>query len=257
MAMSSPTQHFYDHFADDYHLIFADWRASVLRQGDILDQFIRRFGEAQTVLDCSCGIGTQAIGLAARGYAVHATDLSPAAVKRAAAEAEKFDVKLNFGVADMRRLDESVPGTFDVVLSFDNSWAHLLTDDDLYAAARSMNAKVKPGGLLMVSIRDYDRLALEKPTHTDPLIYDDPGGKRIFFQVWDWSADGRSYTLHHTIMRETDGDWQVTHGVTTLRALQRQQISAALNAAGLQDVQWHTPEGSGFYQPVVTGRKVI
>lgn len=248
-------QHFYDHFAHDYHLIFADWRASVARQGEILDHFIRRYVSAQTILDCSCGIGTQAIGLAARGYAVHATDLSPTAVRRAEEEAQNFDVTLTFGVADMRRLGENVLGTFDVVLSFDNSWAHLVTDDDLNAAAKSMASKLNPGGLLMVSIRDYDALAVERPSHTDPAIYDDPAGKRIFFQVWDWSADGRSYTLHHTILHQLNDEWKVTHGVTLLRALQRAEVSAALEAAGLVDARWHMPEESGFYQPIITARR--
>jgi methylase of polypeptide subunit release factors len=49
---------------------------------------------ASTVLDCACGLGTQAIGLARRGCTVHATDLSPAAIARAARDAESFGAAL-------------------------------------------------------------------------------------------------------------------------------------------------------------------
>ena len=79
--------HFYDELADDYHLIYADWEASIRRQGDALDALIGQ--DRAVVLDCSCGIGTQAIGLALRGHRVTGTDLSPRAAARAAREATR------------------------------------------------------------------------------------------------------------------------------------------------------------------------
>ncbi len=154
-----------------------------------------------SVLDCSCGIGTQAIGLAKLGYTVHATDLSPAAVERAKREAASFGVSMAFGVADFRFLDTQVTGTFDVVLSCDNSLPHLLTDDDLRQAARSMCSKLRTGGLLLVSIRDYDRILTAKPRAETPRVFDGPEGRRIVLQVWDWTADGRGYTVHLFILR--------------------------------------------------------
>lgn len=66
---------FYDELADDYHLIYADWDASIRRQGAALDALIGQ--DRADVLDCACGIGTQAIGLALRGHRVTGTDLTP------------------------------------------------------------------------------------------------------------------------------------------------------------------------------------
>ena len=63
---------FYDKLAPFYHLIFENWERSIERQGTALDSIIRtnvRPG-ARSVLDVACGIGTQALGLAARGYDV-------------------------------------------------------------------------------------------------------------------------------------------------------------------------------------------
>src|SRR6185369_9466891 len=116
--MDDSVADFYNRLAGDYHLLFADWDRAVRRQGDILDRLIAaRLGPPpQRVLDCSCGIGTQAIGLAERGYVVHATDLSAAAVERAARESDRLGVPLTTGVADLRDLAQ-VEGTFDVVLS--------------------------------------------------------------------------------------------------------------------------------------------
>ena len=79
---------FYDQLAAEYHLIFADWRESVRRQGEILDgPILGELGDApQSVLDCTCGIGTQVIGLALHGHVVCGTDISAQAVKRALRE---------------------------------------------------------------------------------------------------------------------------------------------------------------------------
>jgi 2-polyprenyl-3-methyl-5-hydroxy-6-metoxy-1,4-benzoquinol methylase len=83
--MSDPVSAFYDTLSSHYHLIFKDWQESVQRQGMVLDKLLRRHLGRQNgrVLDCSCGIGTQAIGLALRDWTVTGTDLSAEAVARA------------------------------------------------------------------------------------------------------------------------------------------------------------------------------
>ena len=99
---------FYDGLANEYPTsCLPHWRAEVVRQGETLDFLIRhQVGPvAGSVLDCACGIGTQAIGLAMRGYTVHATDLSPAAVVGVlTGEAASFGAALTFDVADFRAL---------------------------------------------------------------------------------------------------------------------------------------------------------
>lgn len=61
--MSEWVANFYDLLSADYHAMYTDWRSEVLRQGKILDAFIRRHCGARqvSVLDCTCGIGTQAM----------------------------------------------------------------------------------------------------------------------------------------------------------------------------------------------------
>ena len=250
-------QEFYRQLTSDYHFIFVDWEASVRRQGEVLDKLIRaNTSGAESVLDCACGIGTQAIGLALRDYHVRATDISPAAVRRARSEAKTFGVKIFFGDADFRDLARAVEGTFDVVLACDNSIAHLLSDGDLTLATASMREKLNPGGLLILSIRDYDALVRDKP-HTMPQnVLDTPDGRRISFQVWDWAEDGRSYTLSHFILKQSsDARWTTHVSTTQLRALQRSELTAILERTGYVDVQWHMPEESGYYQPIVSAHR--
>lgn len=155
--------HFYDELADDYHLIYADWDASVRRQGRVLDALIGQ--DRATVLDCSCGIGTQAIGLALRGHRVTGTDVSRRAAARAAREAARRNLSLRTAAADMRRLPFP-DGRFDTVVSADNSLPHLLTEQDVHAALAEMRRVLRPDGLLLVSTRPYDDLLRDRPSST-------------------------------------------------------------------------------------------
>jgi SAM-dependent methyltransferase len=257
--MDGEVRAFYDGLAESYHLIFADWRASMRRQAAALDRLIgTEIGPGpHAILDGACGIGTQAIGLALRGHTVHATDLSPGAVARAGREAVTLGATLTFGVADLRTLAAQVLGEFDVVLACDNALPHLLTDNDLQLAVASMAAKLRPGGLLLASLRDYDRLVQERPQGEGPRVFDDMRGRRISFQVWDWNDDGSTYRLHQFLLRQEGEAWETDHFSTEYRALLAADLVAALRHAGfaLSGIHWHEPEESGFFQPVVTARK--
>lgn len=115
--MSTDTAGFYDDLAEHYHLIFEDWGRSIQRQantlGPLLENKLAR-GPLK-ILDCACGIGTQALGLAQHGHTVVATDLSKAAVERAAREASNLGLDIEFHVADMRNLSALPKSDFDAV----------------------------------------------------------------------------------------------------------------------------------------------
>lgn len=274
--MTEDVRDFYDDFAGEYHLLFADWRQEVLRQGEILDRVIRAQSvvPGASVLDCTCGIGTQAIGLATRGYRVHATDLSAPSVARAEREATSFGVTITAEVADVRALEAVVKERFAVVISCDNALSHMQSDDDLRAAARQIHDRLEPGGLFLASIRDYDTILDDAatrtatgaqqlpgeysnrpglPTATLPRVFDD--GKRIVFQLWDWAADQRSYAIHQFVMRRRGGDWTTVQHSGRFRALRRQELTAALEQAGFSAIVWLSPRDSGFYQPIVIARR--
>ncbi|GAA1693146.1 hypothetical protein GCM10009745_43300 [Kribbella yunnanensis] len=257
MTADSP-QEFYDGFAEDYHLIYPDWQSSTRRQGGEVRNLITSIKGpgAFSVLDCSCGIGTQAVGLALEGYAVHATDVSPRAIERAAASAKALGAEVTFGTADFRHLDEQVDGTFDVVLSFDNSLAHLLTDADLAQAFAAMKSKLGPDGLLLISLRDYEAMVKEKPEGSVPRVMDLGDRKRIYFQTWQWHDDAPVYTTDFYVLKESGTGWDVTTGRTTLRALDKETVLRLLEEAGFTDIAWLLPHESGYHQPVVSARSL-
>ncbi len=70
-------QNFYDNLATEYDKLFLDWEDTVKEQALILDKVFKDNGYnmESEILDCACGIGTQAIGLADMGYRVTASDM--------------------------------------------------------------------------------------------------------------------------------------------------------------------------------------
>lgn len=255
--MADTTMQFYDELADVYHLLFQDWRASVVRQGEVLGRLIRqKWGTGPAaILDCACGIGTQAIGLASQGHQVHATDISPHAVARALAEAASFNVKLTGHVADMRHLD-SVQGQFDLVIACDNALPHLLTDQDLLLAAQSVLEKLRPEGVFIASMRDYDTLLKERPQAEMPRVMNGPNARRVVFQVWDWVPDGTPrYMVHQFIVRQVAERWETMSFAAEYRALRRGELEDALREVGFGIIHWSMPEETGYYQPIIVARK--
>lgn len=246
----------YDRLAADYHKIFPDWRETVDRQGRALDRLIRAevADRPLEVLDCSSGIGTQAIGLALRGHRVVASDISAAALQRAAKEARVRGTRLTTVQADIRELGTAITDQFDVVLSCDNSISHFLATSDLRAAIAAMRDRVKPGGLLLVSLRDYQRDARGRPNTTAPHVFGKPGRRRVVFQVWHWESR-LVYRPDLAFMEENGRDWQLhVYHLPPLRTWTRGLVVSQLEWAGLLDVRWRLQRDSGYYQPIATGR---
>jgi SAM-dependent methyltransferase len=253
--MPRDTNPFYNELADWYHLIFDDWDRSIARQAAILNGLLAsRLGNAPlNVLDCACGIGTQAIGLAQLGHHVVASDLSPAAVRRAEEEARQRKLQIQFLVSDMTSLNEIEQKNFDAVIAVDNALPHL-DASQLKQAAAAIASKLRPSGLFIGGIRDYDALIVERPASLPPAFLGEPGSRRIVHQIWDW-ADGPpgvpGYRLHLYITMESPGGWKAIHFVSEYRCLLREELSAALRDAGFTEIRWFTPAQTGSYQPLV------
>ncbi len=254
-ASDSPVQAFYDGLASNYHLLYDDWEEAIGRHAAVLDGLLaERMPARGSLLDCTCGIGTQALGLAQLGWTVHGTDLSAPAVARAAHEAVKRGIALTTGVADIRRLATDVTGSFDAVISCDNSIAHLLTFDELVEALHGMRARLRSKGVALVTLRDYDALRKERPTFTSQRVVDGPTGRRVVFQVWDWTKDGTGYVGNLFILLERSGQWTTVHQATRFHAFLRSELERAAVTAELNELRWTAPSPR-YGQWVLTARR--
>jgi glycine/sarcosine N-methyltransferase len=249
-----PIAAFYDALADDYHLIFEDWGRSIEYQRGVLVGLIgSRLPSARRVLDCACGIGTQALGFSQSGFRAIGSDLSRRAVERARHEAERRGLPYGFLVSDMRALAVR-EGAFDVVVALDNALPHLPSPGDLALAINEMAAACRGGGMVMVSIRDYGSALAERPTLDPPRLWGEPGERRATFQIWTW-LDERSYDMVHVIGREEGGEWTFSARSGRYRAVLPGEVAQGFGEAGLREVEVLDPSESGYYQPLILGFK--
>ena len=248
------TQTFYDNLASQYDKLFLDWQSTTREQANILNQLFEDHGFDDTarILDCACGIGTQAIGLAARGYHVTASDISDGELAEARERAAKNQVEIRFEHADFCALSETFSEQFDIVICMDNALPHMLSKSALESAIKSITNQIVAGGMFVASIRDYDALLKDKPPYSPPYIHETEKGKRVSFQTWTWNEDHYKLTQYIIDDEET---LQISKFDCEYRATRRDELTNLLIASGCSQVLWKFPEETGFYQPIVIATK--
>ena len=247
-------QTFYDNLAAQYDKLFLDWQTTTQEHAAILQKIFQdsNFDQTARILDCACGIGTQAIGLAAKGYHVTASDISDGELAEARERARKKGVDIRFEHADFCSLPDTFTGQFDIVIAMDNALPHMLTIERLETAVRSIVGQIRQGGIFVASIRDYDRLLMNKPPYSPPYIHETDKGRRISFQTWSWENDNYKLTQYIIDDEET---LQIGKFDCEYRATRREELTGLLLSSGCSGVVWRFPEETGFYQPIVIARK--
>jgi hypothetical protein len=118
-----------------------------------------------------------------------------------------------------------------------------------------MYARLLPGGLLVVGIRDYDAVIQHRPRFTPPQFGEKGGSRVMLFQLWDWADDGATYQLTMFILKQTGGEWETTTHASTYRALRRSDLERLVQEAAFTDVAWHFPAETGHHQPLMTAHR--
>lgn len=126
----------------------------------LLERYAPR-GQGLRALELACGLGHNALWLAAQGYTVDALDISLAALRHAQAERERRGLRgVNFIVAD---LDEfPLPRCqYDLVLVF------RFLDRRLFPAIRE---RVRPGGLVIYQTYNVHHRARRPSCSPDHML---------------------------------------------------------------------------------------
>lgn len=242
----------YTGISEVYHLIFENWKEVCQSQEKILAELLPHPSITGPVLDCSCGIGTQSLALAALGYAVDAIDLSAGQIERAKREARARQLSIRFSVDDMRKLRTAPLNHYGAVISMDNSLPHLDSDEDILTTFLAVKERLKSRGYLLLSVRDYAHLIKERPMITTPKFFYENGCRRIFHQVWDW-MDQRRYKVHFYISCEMEDKWEVHHSVGQYRAITAEEVVNLASQVGFTNLEILAPSATGFYQPIIRG----
>lgn len=248
------TQSFYNNIASQYDKLFLDWQEATHEQAKLLDSIFQNngFDHHTKILDCSCGIGTQAIGLASLGYHITASDISTGELEEARKRASENRVEIHFKQADFCALSDTFSEQFDIIIAMDNALPHMLSTETLNNAIKSITNQLTPNGMFVASIRDYDALLKEKPSYSAPYIHKTDHGQRVSFQTWQWIEN--NYKFIQYIIDDED-NLQINKFECEYRAVTRKELTELLYTNGCNEVIWKMPEETGFYQPIVIAKK--
>jgi glycine/sarcosine N-methyltransferase len=239
MAYQNDTNDFYDAIANDYPLFYRDWQTQLEREGLGLRTIFRNRGILR-VLDASCGVGTQTVPLAQLGFEMVAADPSPGMLRMARQTAQAYNVadKIEFVQADFLHLHEAVQGPFDAIVSKGNALPHLLTDEDIETAILTFYELLRPGGTLVIGMRDFAPFMEDRPRFLPGFIHDeDDGSEFITFDIWDW-RDGPPLvaTQNLFIIKGTGSHYDTIKREVTFRPLSTDEVKVVLLEVGFEDV---------------------
>jgi glycine/sarcosine N-methyltransferase len=156
----------------------------------------------QSVLDCSCGWGTQTIPLAKLGWQVTACDVSETSMEFARKYASQEGVSVDFRVCDMRDLVQVFNQQFDWVVSCFGLY-EIPNDEGICQAIHGMFTALKPGGKCYMRFRDMDELMDEQPRHVFRGEKHVPNGRIICIDDWDYESETQVVDMY-AFLREDE-----------------------------------------------------
>lgn len=249
----------YDDLSIDYDR-FVDWPGRLKVELPFIERQLQAV-PARRVLDAACGTGMHAIALAQRGYVTLGADLSAPMIKRARANAAAAGVEAHFEVAGFGQLSARLGTGFDAVLCLGNSLPHALTAEELHATLADFARCLRPNGLLLVQNRNFDLVLARQERWMEPQTHREGDTEWLFIRFYDFEADGTLLFNMLTLQRMGTGPWTQHATATRLRPLLRQELLAALLAAGFEQITaWGNMQGQPFDPErspnlVVTARK--
>lgn len=128
-------------------------------KNSVIEKILKKY-KVKTVLDVTCGTGSQVFYLQKHGYQVIGSDFSPALIQKAREKAAKQNIDLQFLDGDMRTIQV---GKFDAVISIFNAIGHL-SKEDFIKAIKNIRNNLHDGGLYVFDIFNLNAMS-EKVVH--------------------------------------------------------------------------------------------
>ncbi|WP_049576721.1 class I SAM-dependent methyltransferase [Nonomuraea sp. SBT364] len=207
---------YYREFAADYHWLFPDEIVSppgVLGGTstdsiELIEAVAGGLPPGARVLDCACGIGTDVMALAHRGFRVTGTDGSAAMVERARLRLPGHDLR----TCSWQDLPDTLGEPYELVLCLGNSLVHTGSPEAMVAALSAMRKVLAPGGTLVVDSRNWELLHRERPRIVPaPEVRRRDGVRCRCLYVWDIPEEfGPPCRAEVVMLLEPDGG-PVTH----------------------------------------------
>ncbi len=221
----------YDALASDYDR-FVNWEGRLAHELPFFDRvFAGR--DHLDVLDAACGTGRHTIELARKGHHVVGADLSGSMLSRARRNAVAAGAAVAFANVGLGGL-VTLGKVFDAVLCLGNSLPHLLTSSAVDEALTDFAAVLRPGGLVVIQNRNFDRVCRDRERFMAPQSHQAGDDEWVFVRFYDFV--GETITFNMIRLRRTQDGWAQDATSTVLRPIFRDDLVSRLAASGFGEV---------------------
>ena len=202
--------------------------------------------KVETILDLTCGTGSQVFWLIKKGFEVVGSDINTKMLKLAKEKTAHKNLSIKFMKGDMRT---TKAGQFDAVMTIFNAVGHL-TKKDFDKAMHNINTNLKFGGLYVFDIFNVNYLL--KNDNITKLTIDDQrkAGNTIFrkIQYSTISSDGilASYDIYH--QQKGHGKPKISQAFQTLQVYSKTQLRDMLEKNGFKIIKQCDIDGGRFYE---------
>ena len=179
------------------------------------------------VLDLACGTGTAALRLAAQGATVIGIDGSATMLDVARQKATDEGASVQFIHQDMRAF--TIPEPVDLVTCFYDSLNYLTDLADLVQTFTCIRGALAPDGLAVFDMNTRAGLAAD----WNGNCWVQEIGDTYFIQQAEWDAETAIATMTLTCFARLGHDYRRFEEIHTERGYTLDEITAALEAAGL------------------------
>jgi glycine/sarcosine N-methyltransferase len=238
----------YDALAADYDR-FVNWEGRLAHELPFFDRLVAGRDNLE-ILDAACATGHHAIALARKGHQVVGVDLSSAMIEVARKNAATGGVDVTFveaGLGDLATLERA----FDIVLCLGNSLPHLLTKSAVDEALADFATILRPGGLLVIQNRNFDRVWTERERFMGPQSHQAGDDEWLFVRFYDFHAD--TITFNMIRLRRMQDGWAQDVESTVLRPIFQDDLSARLAGSGFAEIVCYGDYDGEAFDPRESG----
>ena len=251
----------YDKLASIYDY-FVNWDDRLAYELPFLEQQLRALGKDPSqirVMDAACGTGHHAIALANIGFQMFGSDLYPEMVSMADANAKAAGEKVTFRTAGFGSINETFkqPGEFDAVLCLGNSLPHVASEQDLKKALQDFKELLRPGGMLLLQMRNFDLVMGEKKRWMEPQTVKEGTTEWLFIRFYDFEADGKIQFNILSLHRKPNAPWHTQLTSTHLLPIFSEKLKAELTTLGFRDIRLYGNLAAAPYEPGSSGDMVL
>lgn len=220
----------FDEVAVDYDRMI-DWST---RLGREIPQLLALFAAngVRSLVDFGCGTGRHMAALAAAGLRVAGADSSRVMRRLARGNLGGTTARITDSLSKLR-------GAYDGVMTIGNTLPSVQSEAALLLTFRQMRALTRPGGILLVQVRNYEELSADQVVTTG--LRETPDA--IYFRAYHVEpvARGtRTVHLHAFKLDRSQGRLGVSGTIGRLRGWSRSQLRASLRSAGYTSISFYS-----------------